>query len=357
LVVGGAAGAGASYLFDRATDPATPASTLPGERDLGTTVSQEENGIGAIAAATLPSVVSVEALTGTETSATGTGFVIREDGYLLTNNHVIAGGDGGLRVVFSDGKEYPATLVGATSEYDLAVLKVELTGLVPLVLGDSDAVGVGDAVIAVGSPLGLDATVTSGIVSALHRPVTAGETATGAAFIDAIQTDAAINPGNSGGPLLNSRGEVIGVNSAVAALPGATAQTGAGSVGLGFAIPSNQARRTADELIETGKATYPVIGVVLDGTYTGRGVMVQLEITEETGPGVVEGSPADLAGIKPGDVIIAIDGRPVTRVNELVVAIRAKAPGDAVVFTVLRDEVESEVSVTLVSNEDVGFPK
>ena len=248
-----------------------------------------------------------------------------------------------VTVTFSDGHEQPAELVGATADYDLAVIRVKEKGLEPLVLGDSDEVVVGDAVLAVGSPLGLEATVTTGIVSALHRPVKAGESAE-AAFIDAIQTDAAINPGNSGGPLVNSAGEVIGINSAIAQGPGTSAATG--NIGLGFAIPSNQARHTAEQLIETGEATFPVIGVLLDPSYQGEGVRVSQEAQQGT-PAVTPGGPADQAGVEPGDVILSIDGRPVSVADELIVAIRAKAPGDPVTLQLRSDGDEREVRVVL----------
>ncbi len=172
-------------------------------------------------------------------------------------------------MVLSNGDTEKATIVGRDLSYDLAVLKIARTGLTPLQLGPSSKVVVGDQVIAVGAPLGLDQTVTSGIVSALNRPVTpgnGGETS----YINAIQTDAAINPGNSGGPLLDLNGKVIGVNSAIARVPGTGGTTG-GSIGLGFAIPSDQARRTADQLIATGKATHPIIGVHAQPTFSWRG--------------------------------------------------------------------------------------
>lgn len=319
--------------------------TAPPEAQIATStadaVDRPEGSVAAVAAEAMPSTVSIESSAGQLGGSTGSGFVIREDGYILTNNHVVEGAQD-ITVIFSDGSEYPAELVGATGDYDIAVLKVDLTGLTPLVFADSDDVVVGDETIAVGSPLGLEATVTTGIVSSLHRPVRAGEV-TEPAFIDAIQTDAAINPGNSGGPLLNANGEVIGVNSAIATLSTATDTTG--SIGLGFAITSNQAKRTAEELIETGTATYPIIGVLLDDTYTGEGVKVL-----DDPQGVTSGSPADQAGIEPGDVITAIDGRPITQVDELIVSIRAQAPGDEITLTVLRNNQEQDITVTLASS-------
>jgi putative serine protease PepD len=306
-----------------------------------------------VVAAVLPSVVRIEASSGGTTIDTGSGFVIREDGYILTNNHVVEPSDGELTVRFSDGSVESATLVGRTADYDLAVVKIDKTGLTPLVLGDSDAVKVGDEAIAIGSPLGLDSTVTRGIVSALHRPVTANGSTDGRAFIDAIQTDAAINPGNSGGPLLNAAGEVIGINSAAAALPGATQLSGAGTVGLGFAIPANQARRTAEEIIATGHATFPVIGVLLDNTYHGEGVEVLADDPKTDTLGVFPGSPAELAGIKAGDIILSIAGRPVTRPEELIVAIRAMAPGDRVRLEIRSGGATSTVTVTLTANDNV----
>ncbi|WP_460702774.1 S1C family serine protease [Myceligenerans halotolerans] len=332
LFAGLVGGIGGSALMDAREDGARPADANLPEAVGGAPVERPEGSVAAIAAEALPSVVSI-AVRGTEGEATGSGMVLKEDGYILTNNHVVAeatSSDAPVFVTFSDGHEKRAEVVGATPDYDLAVLKVEETGLTPLVLGDSDAVVVGDDVLAAGSPLGLDATVTTGIVSALHRPVQAGEQSA-TAFIDAIQTDAAINPGNSGGPLLNSAGEVIGINSAIAQAPGSLTATG--NIGLGFAIPSNQARRTAEQLIESGAATFPVIGVLLDQTYQGEGVRVT-NSAQGGQPPVTPGGPADRAGIAPGDVILAIDGRPVSRSDELIVAIRALAPGDAVTLRV-----------------------
>ncbi|KGM09184.1 S1C family serine protease, partial [Cellulomonas carbonis] len=342
LATGGVAGWVGGRLEDRADAPqdvALPAS-VTGSRDV-----EDLTGVARIAAEVLPSVVSIE-VAGAEGSGTGSGFVLREDGHILTNNHVVsaAADSGRIVVVFADGSQADATVVGRTPEYDLAVIRVDRTGLTPLALADSDEVVVGDPVVAIGAPLGLQGTVTTGIVSALNRPVSAGN-AVETAFINAIQTDAAINPGNSGGPLVNAAGEVVGINSAIAQAPGLG--QAAGSIGLGFAIPSNQARRTAEELIATGEATYPVIGVLLDQRYTGEGVQVATEEQQGQQPVTPDG-PADRAGIRPGDVITAIDGRPVTDADELIVAIRARAPGDAVTLTVRTgDDDAREVRVVL----------
>lgn len=304
--------------------------------------------VAGIAQAVLPSTVYIEAATATGASS-GTGLVLREDGYIVTNNHVIdvAAGGGRIQVTFADGIVEVAEVVGRTSDYDLAVLRVERTGLDALPLADSDSVMVGDPVVAVGAPLGLEGTVTSGIVSALNRAVTAGSD-TETSFINAIQTDAAINPGNSGGPLVNAAGEVIGINTAIAQASGLGATTG--SIGLGFAIPSNQVRRTTDQLIENGRATYPIIGIMLDGRHQGEGVMVATAATDGNEP-VTDGGPGDQAGIQPGDIILAIDGRPMTSPDEVIVYVRAHAPGDAVTLTIRRGGKDQEVEIVLGEQE------
>ena len=300
--------------------------------------------ISAIAAQALPSTVAIE-VRSADAGSSGSGFVLREDGHILTNAHVVGAAVGGaaeLTVVFSDGDQAQAQIVGITSDYDLAVIKVDRSGLVPLALGDSDQVTVGETVVAVGAPLGLQGTVTAGIVSALNRPVQAGD-AEQISFINAIQTDAAINPGNSGGPLLDAEGQVIGINSAIAQPPG---QNAAGSIGLGFAIPSNQARRTAEQLIANGFATYPVVGVLLDSTYTGVGVKVSEQPSNGVQP-VTPGGAAEAAGIRAGDVIVAINGVPVTVPDELIVAIRARAPGETIRLTVREAGGDRDIDVVL----------
>ncbi|WP_066584753.1 S1C family serine protease [Cellulomonas timonensis] len=343
LVAGATGGVVSSQLLGdgRLADAGLPVTVSTGAGD------RAPESVAGIAAVVLPSVVSIQVV-GPNGTSTGSGFVLRQDGYVLTNHHVVADATaaGATTVVlFGDGTEEPATIVGQTADYDIAVLKVERTGLVPLALGDSDLAVVGDPVIAVGAPLGLEGTVTTGIVSALNRPVSAGGSDTDTAFINAIQTDAAINPGNSGGPLVNAAGEVIGVNSAIAQPPGSFSGA-SGSIGLGFAIPSNQARRTAEQLIETGTATYPIIGVLLDQRYVGEGVQVAADAQGGTAP-VTPRGPADKAGIRSGDVILAIDGRPVTDPDELIVAIRAKTPGDTVVLRVRTGDDERDVRVVL----------
>ena len=346
-LVGGVAGAWwqsrTSGGIDRAVSLPVPS---PGS------TARPANSVAGVAAAVLPSVVAIK-VTGPGGAGTGSGFVIRSDGYIVTNNHVVAQavGGGAITVVFQDGSQAPATIVGRDESYDLAAIKVARTGLRPLAFGDSGSVVVGDEVIAIGAPLGLQGTVTTGIVSALNRPVSAGGGDSAPAFINAIQTDAAINPGNSGGPLVNMQGQVIAVNSAIARVPGPGGLGQSGNIGLGFAIPSLQARRTVEQLIRTGKAEHPVIGVLLDRSYTGQGVKVST--TPQGGqPPVTPGGPADKAGIKPGDVIIAFDGRPVTDPDELVVAIRAHAVGDRVRLTVRSGGRERTVTMTLQAAVD-----
>ncbi|MCB9413413.1 MAG: trypsin-like peptidase domain-containing protein [Actinobacteria bacterium] len=299
--------------------------------------------IADIADRMLPTVVSIEEQ-GAGGTGTGSGFIIREDGYIVTNNHVVEGAadSGTLTVQFDDGTTKAAEIVGRNPAYDLAVIKVEADGLPVASIGNSDSIEVGDTVVALGSPLGLAGTVTSGIVSATDRPVTAGgqgETS----YINAVQTDAAINPGNSGGPLVNAAAEVVGVNSAIASL-GSDFSGQAGSIGLGFAIPSNTMKRIVEEIIDTGQAATPVIGVNLSPESDAQG--------GATVGSVVPGGPADDAGIAAGDVITAVNGIPANDSVTLITQIRSYAPGDEVTLTVDSGSGTREVKVTLGSKTD-----
>src|SRR4051794_25275579 len=278
--------------------PSSASSTAPIRRPSGS--------IASVAARILPSVVSIEVRTATG-GDTGSGIVISNDGYILTNNHVIAdavGGSAKLSVIFPDKQTVGGEIVGRDTVSDLAVVRVhDVKDLHAAALGRSEAVAVGDVVVAVGSPLGLAGTVTSGIVSALDRPVEAGDaTSNTDNIIDAIQTDAAINPGNSGGPLVNSAGEVIGVNSAIATLSGGLPFDSGqgGNIGLGFAIPIDQAKRIAGQLIRRGYSTHAVIGVRLDASFGGEGAKVG---DPQGGSGIVSGGPAEKAGLHDGDVL------------------------------------------------------
>ncbi|KRE54956.1 trypsin-like peptidase domain-containing protein [Phycicoccus sp. Soil748] len=309
--------------------------------------ARPEGSIANIAAKALPSVVTIK-VKGADGAGTGSGFVLDRDGHIITNNHVVASAaDGGtIKVELSNGTEISATIVGRDGSYDLAVLKTSRTDLQPLVMGSSKDVVVGDQVIAVGAPLGLESSVTSGIVSALDRPVSPGGDGDQQSFINAIQTDAAINPGNSGGPLLDMQGHVIGINSAIARIPGSS-DSQSGNIGVGFSIPSDQVVKTAQQLIKTGKAEHPVIGVILDRQYTGEGVKILESASGGSGNPVTPNGPAGKAGVKPGDVIVEFDGRPVNDPDDLVVAIRAKSVGDRVSMKVRRGSETISVTVTL----------
>ncbi|GAA2952843.1 S1C family serine protease [Streptomyces enissocaesilis] len=310
--------------------------------------------VAGIAASALPSVVTLH-VTGAGEQGTGTGFVLDAKGHILTNNHVVApaGAGGTVTVTFSGGQSAKAKIVGKDSGYDLAVVRVlGVDGLKPLPLGNSENVRVGDPVVAIGAPFDLENTVTSGIISAKERPITAGgEKGDGSdiSYVDALQTDAPINPGNSGGPLVDAQARVIGINSAIRAADSGTGLEGSqgGSIGLGFAIPINQGKRVAEELINTGRATHPVIGVTLDMKYTGDGARVGAKGAE--GPAVTPDGPGARAGIEPRDIITEVDGRKVHNGQELIVRIRAHRPGDRLELTVVRAGRERTVTVTLGS--------
>ncbi|MFE6284699.1 trypsin-like peptidase domain-containing protein [Streptomyces sp. NPDC057877] len=352
LVSGGVGGVVGAYL-ERNGGVGTVELPQAGKEPAG----RSADSVAGIAARALPGVVTLH-VSGDEAQGTGTGFVLDGSGHILTNNHVVepAGDDGEITVTFHSGDTADAELVGGDSGYDLAVVRVRgVKGLQPMPLGNSDNVQVGDPVVAIGAPFDLAGTVTSGIISAKERPITAGgEKGDGSdiSYVDALQTDAPINPGNSGGPLLDTRGRVIGINSAIRSADSGTDLDGgqAGSIGLGFAIPVNQARRVAEELINTGRATHPVIGVTLDMDYSGDGARVGTEGRDGGAP-VTPGGPGDRAGIEAGDVITAVDGQRVHSGEELIVKTRAHRPGDRLELTVQRGGEERTISLVLGSSD------
>ncbi|SDG91941.1 putative serine protease PepD [Sinosporangium album] len=353
LVAGIAGSVGTQVLTRGGTsDPAYNLGPAP----TGST-GRAPDSVAGVAAKVLPSVVSLQ-VKGLSEAGTGSGLVIK-GGYVLTNNHVVAAASRGgeIQVMFHNRKMTGGRIVGRDPGSDLAVVKPDDTfGTPELVLGNSDNVVVGDPVIAIGSPLGLSGTVTQGIVSSLNRPVTAGDDAGSAdpSYINAIQTDAAINPGNSGGPLVDLGGRVIGVNSAIATLGRSMGGQG-GSIGLGFAIPVNHARRVAEELISTGVAKRSRIGVALDSGYRGQGVRIATEPTAGAQP-VTPGGAADKAGLKAGDVILEMNGTALQSSDELIALIRSKAPGDRINIKYRRGGQES-VATVVVEAAEVPVPR
>ena len=292
--------------------------------------SSAAGSINTIVSKIFPSVATIN-VTSTDGGGTGSGSIFKSTStfsYVVTNNHVIdnaVGGAGTITVELDNGDQFPATIVGREPNYDLAVLKINKGNLPTIEIGDSSQLKIGDQVIAFGSPLGLDHTVTSGIVSSLNRPVvTSGGTNSTESYVDAIQTDAAINPGNSGGPLTDSLGRMIGINAATATLGSVAGQSG--SIGLGFAIPMNQALRVMNEIIATGKATRPVLGVYFDQSFTtGKGAKIS-SLTPNEG--------AQKAGIPAGAIVTSINGIRITDYVSAIVRIRSFAPGDKVTVIV-----------------------
>ena len=354
-VLGGLFGLLLGRQAERMADRPGSANVINLPQQTPGTAPAEPGSIAALVEQALPAVVSLRIQAGSQ-SASGSGFLVDSEdfvdsqGFIVTNNHVVElaavnSETSRIDVVFADGRRTQAQIVGRNVSYDLAVLSVdvgELPSPLPLLSWAGDeAVRVGDSVVAIGAPLGLAGTVTQGIVSALNRPVTTGQPGGSASYIDAIQTDAPINPGNSGGPLLDGNGRVIGVNSAVATL---AIGSSSGSIGLGFAIPASAAQRISAEIIETGESTTPIIGVSLDPFFPGPGALVEA---------VTPGSAAQRAGLQPGDVITAVDGRSVADSRTLIIAIRANAPGDTIVLTVRRGLDQFTTEVTLEARSDV----
>jgi putative serine protease PepD len=343
-VVGGLIGSAISSSSSPTTTTVTtgsPAASTSGSACDVTSVAKDE----------LPSVVTIAAGSG-QSSGVGSGEVIRSDGYILTNNHVItpAVGGGTLEVQFNDGTTAQARIVGRDPSTDLAVIQATgKSNLRTISIGNSSQLRIGQPVVALGAPLGLSSTVTAGIVSALGRTVhVPGEGESTALLIDAVQTDAAINPGNSGGALVDCSGHLIGVPTAGATVPSPSGQSSGGSIGLGFAIPVNLATKVADEIIATGSVTHAFIGVQtepLSATATGGSGQAQGLFVST----VVPGSPAEAAGLRTGDVITSIDGKEALSTDQLVAVTLTKRAGDRVKIGYERDGNSSTVTVTLAA--------
>ncbi|WP_341721119.1 trypsin-like peptidase domain-containing protein [Micromonospora sp. FIMYZ51] len=321
-------GAGAPVL-------GAPAGSAP------TLAQRAPESLAGVAERVLPSVVTVR-VAGVAGTSEGSGFIASVDGHVITNDHVVAGGTGQASVIFNDGSTASATVVGQDPESDIAVIKVSRNGLRPVEFGDSDALAVGDPVLAIGSPLSLANTVTAGIVSALDRTMQAGEPGGPTRYYAAIQTDAAVNHGNSGGPLVDAAGRVIGVNSTIKSLVSDGQE--AGNIGLAFAIPINQAKRITQDIIGTGKARRTVIGAQVGGPGSGNGgAGVRLAAVEPSGP-------AAGAGLQAGDVILKLNGRPMSEPTDLIALVRKYAPGSVVTVEYRRGSTRQNASVTLAAD-------
>lgn len=354
------AGGGAGYLAGSAKDSSSSTSHTDSQTSSGpdnalknpTVASHDEAPDGSVeqvAADVLPSVVSIEVATrrgGDE----GSGSIISSDGYVLTNHHVIADAanpGAEIQVTLNDGSRHGAKFVASDVNTDVGVIKIDDVNNLPVIkFGNSDDLKVGQGVVAVGSPLGLSATVTSGIVSALNRPVRAAQGGGESSLMDGIQTDAAINPGNSGGPLVDMHGNLIGMNSVIASLSsgGYGEQSSGGSIGLGFAIPSNFAKRVADQLIEKGQATQPMLGVRVSAqdTLTSGAVVAAVE----------PGSPAEKAGLKQGDTIIKLDDRTIDSADALIAATRSQDFGQTVTLQVMRGNSSDPIPVEVTLSSE-----
>ena len=271
-------------------------------------------------------------------SGTGSGFVISDDGYIVTNAHVVEGANGSIKAKIGDGKTLNAKLVGQDASTDLALLKVSATNLKPLALGDSSTVQVGDPAYAIGNPFGLDRTLTTGVVSALQREISSPN---GFSIDDVIQTDAAINPGNSGGPLFNSAGQVIGVNSQIES-PNTSSSGQAGNVGIGFAIPANTVKNVVAQLKATGKASHAYLGV---STADASGAGAQVAQVTASGP-------AATGGLEPGDVITSLGGKAVDDSSALTALVDSHKAGDSVQVDVTRNGSKKSLTVKLGERPD-----
>ena len=349
---------GGTYAVVRATTPTTStAATSTSNAPAAAPVIQANGSApdwSATAKAVSPSVVAIK-VASNQAEGEGSGVVIDKAGHILTNNHVATGAGNGaqISVTLDDGRTYAATIAGTDPSTDLAVLTLTNppSDLTPIVFGDSDALVVGDPVMAVGNPLGLAGTVTTGIVSALNRPVTTGsadsaraQSASDPVVTNAIQTSAAINPGNSGGALVTADGRLVGINSAIASLGSTTSQSG--NIGIGFAIPSNEAKTIADQLIASGSAQHAYLGVsTADGTVSDGSSQRAAAVIRS----VSAGTPAAAAGLKSGDAVVAMNGDRVDSSLSLVAAIREQRVGKEITLTIVRDGTRQDLKVTLTS--------
>ncbi len=348
LVVGGAAGLGGAAVYDVLNgESSTPTSSaVVATKD----TPAKAGSIQAVAGTVLPSVVKIN-VRGAQGAGSGSGVILSSDGEILTNYHVVelAGNGGAVSVSFANGKTVPANIVGTDPLTDLAIIKAEgVSGLKPATLGKSGNLDVGEQVVAIGSPFGLESTVTSGIVSALNRPVSiSGQGSIDTAY-PAIQTDAAINPGNSGGPLVNMQGQVVGINSSIRSVSSATSGE-AGSIGLGFAIPLDEAMPIVDQLKNGQTPTHARLGVSVTDATGDNGLVAGAGVAD-----VSAGTAAEQAGLKRGDVVLKVDDEPVQNATSLVATVRGHRPGDTVTLTVDRGGKQIQVQATLGS--DKGSP-
>ena len=382
-ILGGASGAGVVALMNDNPSSSVPASQSQGAGTIVVNNAQNVNEVTAVAAKAAPSVVTIS-VTASNQGGTGSGVILSEDGYILTNTHVVtldgASADGTVKVTTHDGKIYDAKVIGTDPISDLAVIKlVNAAGLSPIAWADSSKLNVGDSTVAIGAPLGLSGTVTTGIVSALNRSITVASSAAptspdtttpapnnhGGPFdfyfdqgngsqqpaaasssisLPVVQTDAAINPGNSGGALLNSKGELVGINVAIANAS-SNSSSAAGSIGVGFALPSDLAKRISEELISTGKATHGLLGAsVGDASAVASSTTVGALVSA-----VTAGGPAASAGLAKGDIVTNFNGVPITGATDLTAQVRSLAAGSKADLTSVRDGKATTVSVTLGS--------
>ena len=349
LLLGGGAGLGAAAVWTSTHDTvqSSPVLTQTG----GTTAQTAATGsIEKVAANVLPSVVMID-VSGPGGSGSGSGIILSRDGKILTNNHVaaLAGKSGSLTVAFNDGTHADATILGTDPLTDTAVIQAQgVKNATPATLGHSSSLQVGQGVVAIGSPFGLDATVTSGIVSALDRPVDVGQVSQGNSTVyPAIQTDAAINPGNSGGPLVNLAGEVVGIDAAIQTATNGTGQGEPGSIGLGFAIPIDEVLPIVQQMIKGETPTHARLGIGVENASAGGGAQITdgAKISQ-----VNSGSAAANAGLRAGDVITKVDDHLITSSDSLVAIIRSYRPGDQVTITYERASSTHTVRVTLDSD-------